>query len=499
MGANDSSWPGPLALDDPGPIVALRQAFTGAGFDGDAVRRSLGAHDETVVRAGEAPLLRRRIEGLGALGTLIALFVLDLPVPVAEVEEALPGLTAARLEALGLAATVGGLVRTDVRIVPHGELVIVSDPGGRGVSQPDHVAGLHNASGMLDQLTVRRPIGTALDVGTGSGIHAITARRHSDRVVATDINVRALNFAAFNAILNGTPDIELRRGSFFEPVAGERFDLLVCNPPFVISPEAAFLFRDSGLEGDTVSRQLIEGTPALLEEGGYATVLVSWSQPNDEPWSAPLRRWLEGSGCDAILLLSSTQDPLAHASNWTRDRAAGDVDAFESALARWLDYLERHGIEGVSYGGVVLRRRRAGSNWIQEHVMPASGLEAAGAHLLRMFEAQDYLAGLRGDEELLHERLALTGTARVAQHVSLRENRWNVDAIRIRLDEGLGFDAEVDASTARFLAALDGNRTVAEVVDALAEGQPDREQVSRSALPVVRGLLELGYVERAPG
>jgi hypothetical protein len=113
-----------------------------------------------------------------------------------------------------------------------------------------------------------------------------------------------------------------------------------------------------------------------------------------------------------------------------------------------------------------------------------------------MFEAQDYLAGLGDDRALLHERLALAGTARAAQHVSLRENRWTVDAIRIRLDEGLGFDAAVDASTARFLAALDGKRTVAEVVDKLAEGQPDREQVVESALPVVRGLFELGYIER---
>ena len=44
----------------------------------------------------------------------------------------------------------------------------------------------------------------------------------------------------------------MRAGSFFEPVAGERFGLVTCNPPYVISPESAFLFRDSGREGDAV-------------------------------------------------------------------------------------------------------------------------------------------------------------------------------------------------------------------------------------------------------
>ena len=163
-------------------------------------------------------------------------------------------------------------------------------------------------------------------MGTGSGVQAILASRHSDRVVATDLNERALNFAAFNAALNGAENIEFRAGSFFEPVAGQRFKLVTTNPPYVISPESAFLFRDSGLEGDRVSREVVGAAPEHIEEGGFATILASWAHTPGEDWSEPLRAWLEGSGCDAWLLHHGTSDPLTHASNWNRGSFTGDPD-----------------------------------------------------------------------------------------------------------------------------------------------------------------------------
>ena len=65
---------------------------------------------------------------------------------------------------------------------------------------------------------MRRPGEAALDLGTGCGIQALLAAKHAERVVATDVNPRALGFAAFNAALNGIETIELRDGSGFDPV-----------------------------------------------------------------------------------------------------------------------------------------------------------------------------------------------------------------------------------------------------------------------------------------
>ena len=227
----------PLELDDSRLIEELGAALRGAGFTGEGVRTALGSTGELMSRAIDIPLHERRLEGVEPLGTLVKLLVLDASVPVDDARRAFAPLTLERLEALGVLEEGSGLVRSAIRIVPHDEILIASDRRLHSgeTTQPDHVAGVHGPSLTLSHLTVRRPVESALDVGTGSGIQAILAARHSERVVATDLNARALNFAAFNAQLNAVGNLELRCGSFFEPVEGTRFELVTCNPPFVIS------------------------------------------------------------------------------------------------------------------------------------------------------------------------------------------------------------------------------------------------------------------------
>lgn len=491
---------GPLAIDQPAAIDELRECLRAAGYNGEAVRSALGVEGRVLARSAEIPLQRRRLVGIEPLGTLIGLFVLDLPVPEAAAKQAFAPLSLAQIERLGLIERAGGEVRPLVRLVPHDDVLIVSDryrPRGHDEA-PDHVAGVHGPSLTLSHLTVRRPVETALDVGTGCGIQAILASRHSGHVVATDLNERALNFAAFNARLNGAENIELRAGSFFEPVAGRRFELVVCNPPYVISPESAYLFRDSGLSGDTVSRQVVRATPPFLEEGAFAQMLVSWVHPPGEEWSTPLREWVDGSGCDALLLHYGTDDPLTHAGNWTRDQFGGDPAVFDATLERWLDYFKRLGIEGIAYGGIVLRRRDAGVNWVIAHELPPEGLRPASGHLLRLFAAQDYLAGISDGGALLSERFALAEQDVIEERAVLRGGRWEERRFTLQLAEGLGFGASLDEPTAALLALLDGRRRLADVAEELARRQKaDPQAVAQSAVAVVRRMLELGFLVRS--
>src|SRR5690606_7683158 len=137
-----------------------------------------------------------------------------------------------------------------------GEWWIVSDLSELATGAPlreDHVLGVGGASSTLSGLTIGSAVRSVLDLGTGCGIQAMHAARHADRVVATDISARALEIARLNAELNGIRNIEFRPGSLFEPVAGERFDRVVSNPPFVITPRAggvpAYEYRDGGMVG----------------------------------------------------------------------------------------------------------------------------------------------------------------------------------------------------------------------------------------------------------
>ncbi len=89
-----------------------------------------------------------------------------------------------------------------------------------------HLSGVAFAA-ELDDLVA--PGMRVLDVGTGCGILAGVAAQLGATVVATDINERAVVCAQQN--LDGL-DVDVRCGDLFEPVAGERFDLIVCNPPY---------------------------------------------------------------------------------------------------------------------------------------------------------------------------------------------------------------------------------------------------------------------------
>ena len=266
--------------------------------------------------------------------------------------------------------------------------------------------------------------------------------------MATDFNRRALDFARFNAWLNGATNVEVLEGSYFEPVRDNRYDLVVTNPPYVISPESDYLFRDSGLPGDTVSRQVVRQAPSVLAEGGFATILISWVHDPGEHWARPLREWIDGSRCDVWLLHYATVDPTTHAANWNAELSQHDPEVFGETLDRWLAHFKRLGIEAIATGAVILRKRSAGSNWVREDEMPQDRLSPASDHILRVFAAQDRLASLADERELLGDRFALAERTRLEQSVVLRDGEWVVEGIVLTLEEGLGFRAGLDRDTA---------------------------------------------------
>jgi methylase of polypeptide subunit release factors len=428
----------------------------------------------------------RRLPAEGRFATLVRLLVLNLPTATAEAEAALAPLALGRLEHAGILVVDEGTVRSAIKLVPHGDLLIASDPDREG--DHDWVAGINPPSVTLAKLTVRRPAKRALDVGTGNGVQALLAARHSDAVVATDVNSRALEFAGFNARLNGVENLELRQGSFFEPVAGERFDLIVSNPPFVISPESAYAYRDSGLPGDQVSRDVVRAAAEHLEEGGFAHVLISWAHAAEQDWREPVASWVEGLGCDVWLLHFGSDDPVTHASGWLRPVAAAAPELYEGSLDRWLDYLRTSGVGAVAYGGVVLRKRAGERTWLRADSVSLER-EGAGLHVERVFDAQDLLERLPDDRALLDQRLALVADHELEQALAVSEGRLEVRHVVLSLTRGLAFEVGLDEHTLRLLPLLDGKRTLREVLD---------EPYATAALPAVRRLLELGFLDVNP-
>jgi release factor glutamine methyltransferase len=113
-----------------------------------------------------------------------------------------------------------------------------------------------------------------LDVGTGSGVAAIRAAACGAQVTAIDINPDAIRCARINALLNHVEDrIDLRLGDLFAPVGSERFDLVVCNPPFFLGTPTSR--RDAAWRSDDFIARFCDGLVDVVAADGYALVVFS--------------------------------------------------------------------------------------------------------------------------------------------------------------------------------------------------------------------------------
>jgi methylase of polypeptide subunit release factors len=488
----------PLELTEPALVRRLHDVLDAASFTSEKIGEALGTEGEILSRAADIPVHLRRLARHGAFGALVRLFILDLDVPEQEVAPAIAPLATQDLVKLRVAERRDGAVRPLVRIVPHDELLITSDVRlTAGESAPaDHVPGVHRPSVTLAHLTVRLPARSFLDLGTGCGVEALLASVHAERVVATDVSARATSFAAFNAQLNGVNNIEFRVGSWFEPIGDERFDVIACNPPYVISPASEFIYRDSGLIGDSVSEQVVRSIPGHLAEGGFATIAISWIVDPETDASEPVRRWLADSGCDAWLLHYRTDEPLTTAAGWNQTES-GDPARYAEHIDKWMAYYRELDIRGIAYGSLVLRRRQ-GANWFRTDPLPPGRLRPASDHILRIFAAQDLLAASDDEDLLLGERIRVTAKATVEQRVRFPGGSPRIEEMSLTLDEGVGFQAGLDAKVLLLLTLLDGTRTLREalVEAAKRDGASDTERYVRAGLPVARRLFELGFLER---
>jgi hypothetical protein len=487
---------------DSATAARLRACLDGAGFTLDALTGRLGPQVAGHLANGEVAPLVRATRGGDRLDILLRLFVVGVPVPRAEARAALAPVPIEELAAGGVVRADGDEVEGRIALrpldAPEGWVVAHDRPpaAGDGLAA-DHVIGVSASTMALAGATIRRPVGSSLDLGTGCGVQALFASQHSDRVVASDVSPRAVALATLTMELNGAGNVEVRAGDLLDPVAGETFGLVVANPPFVISPSERYLFRDGGYPVDDLCRTLVRSVPGHLTEGGHFQCLASWAQVSGEDRDERLATWSAGTGCDTLVLVREVLDPAAHAANWLRQTER--PDAWEPEYDRWMAYYERHRIEAIGLGLVTMRRRAGGEGWFRAEQAGQDFAMPCGDHLGAAFELADFLAAHEGD------RLA-AAHLRVAPDVVLDERAgptgegWTVTDRRLRQTAGLCREGEVDGGVAAIVAACDGSRPLGAVLAAAARSAgADAGTLARAALPVIRRLVEQGFLLPAFG
>lgn len=473
----------------------LRAALVMAGFTYDAVAEVLGAEAHAALGRNETTPGLRRTGGGWPLETLIRLFLLQSPVELSAAQRALPGLVD-RLAAEGFVEQTVGEVAARLDVRPYAaddqHLWVVSDltPGLDGSSSrvgPDHVLGVSSASTSLARLTLREPVGRALDLGTGCGVQALHLARHSSEVVATDVNQRALRLARFNLALNAvsTP-VDVRAGSFFEPVADERFDLIVTNPPFVISPATGeqLVYRDSGLPGDRVVEHIVRTAPDHLAEGGWCQVLANWVVPEGGAWEERIESWVP-AGCDAFVVQRELLDPAAYVELWLKDAGLhGSVD-YLVRYDTWLSWFEDQGIDAIGFGWINLRRSGGGAreliSWpyeVEQPIAPA---------------IRDWAVARDAAVELDSHLVLRTD---VVQETTGRPGAADPEAVALRQQRGLRRARQVDTVEAALAGACDGDLSVRQILEAVAQLlELDPAQTCADYLPAARSLVAEGFLD----
>ena len=372
---------------------------------------------------------------------------------------------------------------------------------------PDHVLGIGGAGLALAALTPRRPVAAALDLGCGCGIQTLYLLRHADRVTATDVSERALAFTAFNAALAAVgPDrLELLAGSLLEPVAGRRFDLIVTNPPFVLTPPAV---REAGLPlmeyrdaGRPVLPGLVAGLGGHLGAGAAAVMLGNWEHRRGRDWRRDVAAWVPDD-LDAWVVEREAQDPVEYAALWLRDGGLAperDLPRFEAALEAWIADFEARGVEGVGLGYLIVHRPDPDSDgaprapWrVLEEVAtrPAGPL---GEHVARCLEVRSGLAAM--DDDAVAGLRPVTAPD-VTEERHLRPGAGEPDVILIRQGGGFGRVVEADTALAALVGAADGELSVAQIATAVAAlTGADATALRARMVAATRSLAAEGFVD----
>ncbi|GAA5181559.1 methyltransferase [Rugosimonospora acidiphila] len=481
------------ALLEPAAMWRLREALISAGYTSNGIAARIGPAATAAIRRGDFRAALRATVDRDPLATLIRLFICAKIEPERTVRAALP---LDDLLAAGILVPSDGGVRAGIDLEPYGDdWWVVSDlgTGAQGGPLPeDHVLGVGGASTTLTQATLRAPVGTALDLGTGCGVQALHLSTHAQRVTATDLSERALRFAATTAALSGL-DWELLRGDLAAPVAGRRFDLVVSNPPFVVGPGVAtHTYRDSGRAGDAMCAELAAAAPGLLAEGGTCQYLANWLYVAGEDWTERVAGWFARTGLDALVIQREVTDPVSYVNLWLSD--AGERSDPKRA-AEWLDWFDANKIEGVGLGLVTLRRTGRRDPLVRIEDLRQTIDPPLSEHLAGWLGRLDWLRD-RDTATLLRERYRAADGLTLQQEATIGAEGWAVDRQLLTLPGGLRWSEEVDPLVMALIGGCNGAVPIADQLSVLAAAH----QVAEAALaevagPIIGHLVERGFIE----
>jgi predicted RNA methylase len=475
----------------------LRAYFEETGYTEPSLRKHLGAAELPSRHLRNHARLLDRTSAHVPLNALLRWFWLGVPLQASRVAGLIPDDILALFHQSGLVTTEGDDLVPQAMLLHFDGFLVASDHTSALLrKEVEMVLWPNPTSKFLSRFAVRRHSRATLDLGTGSGILSLVASRWSDSIVATDLNQRAVDCARFNARLNGVETIEALAGDCFAPVEGRKFDLILSNPPFFITPQGDYLFCENSMELDGLCRRLVKEAHPYLNEGGYMQMLCEWAQIKGQPWEERVAEWLQETGCDAWVMKGITQDPEEYAQQRikeTCDDPAKDAATYDG----YMNYYRHRGVEAI-HDGLIVMRRRQGQNFVRIEEVPPTPTGDLAEMIVSTFAAHDVMRNYDTDEKLLTLYPALAPNVRLEQICIPRNGNWQAESLTLRLTSGFPFHVDVQPLAADFLKLCDGSQPASEAIAMFAGyTQAEPQKVQTECLTMIRRLVERGFIVMA--
>ena len=337
-------------------LSRLGACLRAAGYGPAALRERLGvALPDDVGLLNHAPACERLRDDRSSAAAAIRLFYLETDEANAALRRVLPATEQSALVRAGLLSARVARTRARLRIDVYRTLYLLAD---RRLRTPD-LAALRLPRGdmvyppgsdsvLLADVVPERDGEMVLDLCTGSGIQALAVAPRARRVVAVDIGARAAAMASLNAMLNGAGAVEVRAGDLYAPVRGERFDLILANPPFVPAPARGPAYHSGGPRGDRVLRRVVAGLGAHLRDGGRALIVSHLAIRRGESVASALQPWRRGFEGRLLALVLETGTPVDLAAAQSLFALDDGFAAYGREVRTWVAYLQKHRIEQIA-------------------------------------------------------------------------------------------------------------------------------------------------------
>lgn len=362
-------------------------------------------------------------------------------------------------------------------------MVFVSDYTLPQGTPHDLVMPIGPSSKFLETITIRKKVDSALDLGCGCGLQTLFLAVHSRLVTATDINPRCLTLTALNARLNNIHNIELLEGSYFEPVHGRKFDLIVSNAPYVITPDKTQIYRDAKGSGDQAILNVIRQIPGFLNDGGYAHVLATWLHKKRQAPEETIHAAVKQLPVDTLLVYERSFSPIQYAKEWVYDDIQRGTLPFYWTWLQWASWYQRMGMERFAFGSVTMRMRAGKANWFRTETAQQIAGESAGGHIHQLF--------LAGDHEL--NPPDLWETKLISSHLEVKKDEKG-EVRRIQMKESLVMPIKVSPFVGQVIGHFDGSRTLRQAWEKAISEEIAVPEKEADVLPILLTLVNNGYL-----